>query len=78
MRASEGTLSPEGVDKVWPEYSFRLGLEKGLLDTLEAEAKWVSGKGLIKGATADRTKLRSFLARDPIRSLAPETVSGID
>lgn len=39
---------------------------------LEAEAKWVEAKGIIKGASIDRAGLRGYLADGPIGALAPD------
>lgn len=71
VAASQGALSAAAVDKLWPEYEFRLGFDNGFLDLLAAEAKWVEEKGIIKGASIDRAGLRKYLADGPITSLAP-------
>jgi NitT/TauT family transport system substrate-binding protein len=75
VKATEGLLSAETVEKSWPDFEYKLGLYKDLLDTMEAEAKWIQAKGLIKGATADRAKLRGYIADGPMKSLDPSRVS---
>jgi len=72
VAAAQGALSAATVDQAWAEYTFRLGFQTGLLDVLEAEAKWVEAKGIIKGASIDRAGLRGYLADGPIGALAPD------
>lgn len=71
VAASQGTLTPAFVDRIWPEYEFRLGFDDAFLDLLQNEAKWVEGKGVIKGAGIDRAGLRKYLADGPITALDP-------
>jgi NitT/TauT family transport system substrate-binding protein len=69
VKGSEGAFDAKAVDAVWGDYTYRLGFETNLLDTLYDEAKWVEGKGMIKGASIDRAGMRTFLADGPITAL---------
>lgn len=71
IAASQGALSATAVATLWPEYRYQLGFENEFLDLLEAEAKWIAAKGIIKGAAIDRTGLRAYIADAPITALAP-------
>jgi NitT/TauT family transport system substrate-binding protein len=72
LAASQGALNAAIIEKLWPEYEYGLGFENAFLDLLTAEAKWVEGKGIIKGATIDRAGVRSYIAEGPITSIAPD------
>lgn len=75
VKATEGALNATTVEKAWPEFVYKLGFENGLLDTMVAEAKWVESKGIMKGVTIDKAKLRTFLADGPMSSIDPGRVN---
>lgn len=71
IAASQGALTPAFVERLWPEYEFRLGFEDSFLDLLVSEAKWVESKGVIKSPALDRAGFRKYFAEGPITSLNP-------
>ena len=75
VKATEGLLSATTVENAWPEFVYKLGFDDKLLDTMAAEAKWVESKGIMKGVTIDRAKLRTFLADGPLASIDPSRVT---
>jgi NitT/TauT family transport system substrate-binding protein len=72
LAASQGALNAAIIDKLWPEYQYRLGFDDAFLDLVAAEAKWLELRGIIKGASIDRAGLRGHIADGPITSLAPD------
>ncbi len=72
--ATGGALSVEAITTQWPNYRFRIGLNKELLPTLMQQAAWINSTGLIK-TPASEELLRSYIAKEPLASLAPDRVA---
>ncbi len=74
VEASEGILSLELVQEKFPEAEYEIGLQSGLLDVLETEAKWVVSKGMVE-AEPSREVIKSYLATGPLMAVDPALVS---
>ena len=58
----------------WSEADYAIGLNKGLVDLLVAEAKWVVSKGKITGEATAGT-MKKFLDTGPLMSIDPSRVT---
>lgn len=72
--ASEGILSLELIKEKFPEAEYEIGLQKGLLDVLETEAKWVVSKGMVE-AEPSREVIKGYLTTGPLMAVDPSLVS---
>ncbi len=66
-------MEERAVRSLWKEYDFSLGLDSGLLATLDKESKWaVSSHIATPVAPVD---FRDYVFAEPLRKLLPEAVS---
>lgn len=66
--ATEGLLSMETIKTKFGEAEYEIGLDNGLLDILEVQAKWVVGKGMVE-AEPSRDLIKSYLATGPLEAV---------
>jgi len=66
--ATEGVLSMDVIKKKFSEAEYEIGLDNGLLDILEVQAKWVVGKGMVE-AEPSRDLIKSYLATAPLEAV---------
>lgn len=66
-------LDAETVKKIWPSFSYELGLNKKILTTMQSEAEWAkkTGKSTIGKDALDFQKIFYL---EPLKSVAPQTI----
>jgi NitT/TauT family transport system substrate-binding protein len=72
--AMGGIASPDAIRDLWPDYVFDVSIDQNLLTLLVKEGAWIHGKGLVKGPDPSEALLRSYIATEPLRALAPRNV----
>lgn len=73
-KATSGRVTPQMAKARWSEADYAIGLNKGLVDLLVAEAKWVVSKGKITGEATAET-MKKFLDTGPLMSIDPSRVT---
>lgn len=61
------------VAAAWPHYRFGLGLEQGLVNSLEGHARWARRSGLVPAGAAMPNPLQ-FIRSAPLRAVDPDAV----
>lgn len=64
------------VERIWPDYDFRLGLDQTFLNDLESQARWAIREGLVKGTVVPN--YLSFLYSTPLTRLLPAAVTIVE
>lgn len=59
------------VERAFPDYSYRLGLEQSLVSTMEAEARWALREGHVRGGTVPN--YLGFVDFSSLRAAVPES-----
>ena len=77
VTALKGAMTPEVMDGLWADYTYGFVLAPDLLDVMSQEAKWIQGKGMVKGpeSAAEPSALRPAIAGSFLRDLKPESVT---
>jgi len=70
-----GKALPLDVIKAgWPEYEFRIQLDRGLLDLLVKEGEWIRDRGMIKNVDPTAALFRGYFRDAPLKAVAAERV----
>jgi NitT/TauT family transport system substrate-binding protein len=70
-----GKALPLDVIKAgWPEYEFRIRLDKGLLDLLVKEGEWIRDRGMIKNVDPTAALFRAYFRDAPLKAVAGDRV----
>jgi ABC-type nitrate/sulfonate/bicarbonate transport system substrate-binding protein len=70
LQKSSGLTRAE-VERMFPDYSYRLGLEQSLVSTMEAEARWALREGHVRGGAVPN--YLGFVDFGPMRAAMPES-----
>lgn len=67
-------LDAETIKQIWPTFSYQLGIEKKLITTMQAEAKWAkeTGKSTVDAEALDFQKIFYL---EPLKSVSPQTIN---
>ena len=65
----KGVAGLPEIEASWPEYAYAIGLDKGLLNLMSEEGKWIKAQGLIKVPEVDPAVFRAYLDDAPIKAL---------
>lgn len=72
--AMGGIATADSIRDLWPDYTFDVSLDQNVLTLLVKEGAWIHSKGLVKGPAPSEQLLRSYIATEPLRALAPRNV----
>ena len=61
-------MNSKDVEALWNDYSFRIGIDSGLVNSLENEGKWAKKAGIVK-QDAKEPDYKSLIYDEYIRSL---------
>ncbi len=64
----------ETIRAQWPLYEYRVQLDRGTLDWMVAEGKWLVERGAVKNVEASEALLRASFRPGPLKALAPDRV----
>lgn len=67
-------LSLDVIKAGWPDYEFRIKLDRGLLELLVKEGEWIRDRGMIKNVDPTEALFRSYLREGPLKSVANDRV----
>ena len=70
-KATGGRVTFEMAKARWSEADYAIELNKGLVNLLVSEAKWVVSKGAVKGA-ATAANMKKYLATAPLMAIDPQ------
>ena len=73
-KATGGRITFEMAKSRWSEADYAIELNKGLVNLLVSEAKWVVSKGAVKGA-ATAANMKKYLATAPLMAIDPSRVT---
>jgi NitT/TauT family transport system substrate-binding protein len=71
-RAVGKSLSMEVIKAIWPDYTFKMGLDPLLLDLMEREGRWVRDRGAVKDVEPSQALFRSYIKEEALKGVAPE------
>jgi ABC-type nitrate/sulfonate/bicarbonate transport system substrate-binding protein len=65
----------DSVVEAWPDYRFRIELDRPVLDLMVYEGGWLKTSGYVKDGTPSFELFRSYMMDGPLRALAPDRVT---
>jgi len=68
-------MSLDAIRASWPDYQFRIELDKPVLDLMVREGQWLHDAGFVKDGTASPELFSRYMLPGPLKSLAPDRVS---
>lgn len=67
-------LSPDAIRADWPNYQFRMLLDRELLNWMVREGQWIRDRGFVKNVEPSEQLFRSYIRDSALKSLTSDRV----
>ena len=67
-------INVDAVRAAWPDYEYKVALDKDLLTLMVREGQWIVKRGSVKNVEATEQLFRSYISDSPLKTLAADRV----
>ena len=68
-------MSLDAIRASWPDYTFRIALDKPVLELMVKEGQWLHDAGFVKDGTPSPELFSGYFLAGPLKALAPDRVT---